>query len=102
MCVGHIETTRNKAGWEYGPSAAAEALLLHFGSALCNSADVEVSAIYVVMVVCQQGSSLCRSDYQNHSYFCKEVKLSVFSPSFLGIHCGKTFTEVTEKEQNET
>lgn len=98
-------------GWQYGPPAAAEALLLHFveaTSALCNSADVEVSAVCMAMPVCQH--DLCRSDYQSHSCYCKEVKLTIFNPNFLRIQSlfpqllchRKTFTEQTEKEENET
>lgn len=100
-------------GWKYGLSAAAEALLLHLAeatSALCNSADVEVSAVCMAMPVCQHGSSLCRPDYQSHSCCCKEVKLTIFNPNFLRIQSlfpqllchRKTFTEQTEKEENET
>lgn len=120
VCVGHIASAAPETSCAFaqhhldgnmGPQLQLKlcfCILAEATSALCNSADVEVSAVCMAMPVCQH--DLCRSDYQSHSCYCKEVKLTIFNPNFLRIQSlfpqllchRKTFTEQTEKEENET
>lgn len=122
VCVGRVASTAPETSCAFaqhhldgnmGPQLQLNpgfCILAGATSALCNSADAKVSAICLVTLVCQHGSSLCRSDYQSHSCYCKEVKLTIFNPNFLEIQSlfpqllrrGETFTELTEKEENET